>query len=234
MEGQLDYRRALRYQLDDAQWGMTLLFVTLAMLVPLVGPVVAFGYQSTVVEALARGGAGASPPRFDFARLADYLMRGLRMFVVSLVFGFLLAPILFVVIFTGNLTAALLLSRDGIAARMFGCVAVGGEVLIFLAVMVFGVALITPLLVRAALDKDLGGIFDMAFLRDFLARTWRECVVAHVVHLGISLGLFVAGLLACGIGIFPAVAYGTLVHAHLLGQLYLLYLSRGGRQVVLG
>jgi hypothetical protein len=227
----MDYRRALRYQFDSPDWGMNLLFVTLAMLVPLVGPVIAFGYQATVVEALARGGAAAPAPRFDFERLADYLTRGLRVFVVTVLLTLLITPVAFVIVLVGNLSAVFLFAQEDAAASMLGCAVVGLIIVLFIAAMVLAVSLATPLLVRAALDPDLGGVFDVGFARDFLARTWRETVQAHLVHVAINLGLFVLGLLACFIGIFPALTLGTLVQAHLLGQLYLLYLERGGRRI---
>jgi uncharacterized protein DUF4013 len=232
MKGTIDYRRALRYQLDDPQWGMTLLFNTLALLVPIIGPIVGLGYQSTVIEALARGGVGAPPPRFDFDRLADYLIRGLRMFVVALL-SLAVLPIAFVLVFAGNFTAAILFSRNSPVASVIGCVAVGVEVVLFVTLIVGMMALLAPLLVRAALATDFGAGFDVAFWRDFMARVGRDVVVSHLAHIGISLAFFVAGVLACGIGVFPAATYATLVHAHLLGQLYLLYVQRGGRAVAL-
>lgn len=229
----IDYRRALRYQLDDPEWWMTLLFVTLAMIVPLVGPVVAMGYQATVVEALARGGRNAPPPRFDFGRLADYLLRGLRMFVVTLLLTLLMTPVLFVIILVGNLSGVLLFSQEQPVTNMMGCLVIGVVAVLFTAVMVVGMALVTPLIIRGALDPDFAGIFDFAFLRDFLARTGRETVLAHLAHVGINLLLFIVGVLACFVGVFPAMAFGLLVQAHLFGQLYLLYVERGGRRIEL-
>lgn len=231
--GGLDYRRALRYQLDDPEWWMTLLFVTLAMIVPLVGPIVAMGYQGTVIEALARHGRNAPPPRFDFGLLADYLLRGLRMFLVTLLMTLLVTPVLLVVVFVGNLSGVLLFSREQPLTNMMGCTVMLVVALLFTAVMVVGIALVTPLIVRAALDRDFAGIFDFAFLRDFLTRVGRETVIAHLVHVVLNVLLFIAGVLACFIGAFPALAFGTLVQAHLFGQLYLLYLERGGRRVEL-
>jgi len=227
----LDYRRALRFLFDDEQWWVTVLFVTLAMLVPLVGPIVALGFQGAVVQSLARGGAAARPPRFEIERLADYLLCGLRLFVVSLLLTVVLVPIALVVLFTGNLGALVLFSRETAVTSVLGCIAVGAMAALFVAVMVLALAAITPLLVRASLDPDLAGIFDLAFARDFLARVGRETVLSLLVHLAINLALFFGGVLACFVGVFPALAFGTLVQAHLMGQLYLLYLGRGGRRI---
>lgn len=227
----LDYRRSLRFLFDDPEWPTTLLFVTLALLVPLVGPIVAFGYQATVIEALAREGSGAAPPRFVLEHLADYLLRGLRMWVVTLVLTLVVVPVAFAILMVGNLVAAMLFGQEEVAASLVGCVLLVTIAALFTATMVAAVALVTPLIVRAAIATDIGAVFDYDFLRDFLARTWRETLVAHLFHLVLNLGLFLAGALACLIGVFPALALGTIVQAHLLGQLYLLYLGCGGRRV---
>jgi len=232
--GKIDYQRALRYQLDDPSWVTTLFFVTLGIIVPLIGPIVVQGYQGTVIEALARGGINAPPPPFDFAKLADYLLRGLRMFVVSLLVSLILLPVFWlgsvVVLVTVLPTMHALGPGEGLST-MVGCslVAVFGLLAVALGLAISVV--VTPPIVRAALDRDLGGIFDFAFARDFLARTGADGWKAHLYLIGVNLGLFVVGMLACVIGVFPAIAFGMLVQAHLYGQLYLLYLHRGGRRV---
>lgn len=232
--GKIDYQRALRYQLDDPSWVKTLFFVTLGMIVPLIGPIVVQGYQGTVIEALARGGINAPPPPFDFAKLADYLLRGLRMFVVSLLVSLILLPVLWlgsvVVLVTVLPTMHALGPGEGLST-MVGCslLAVFGLLAVALGLAISVV--VTPPIVRAALDRDLGGIFDFAFARDFLARTGADGWKAHLYVIAINLGLFVVGMLACVIGVFPAIAFGMLLQAHLYGQLYLLYLHRGGRRV---
>jgi hypothetical protein len=232
--GAIDYGRALRYQMDDDEWWTTLLLVTVAVIVPLIGPIVAHGYQSTVIEALARRGREAPPPRFDLARLADYLLRGVRMFLVSLVLGLLLVPVIWlgsVVMLAVVLGTTHAVGPQEAAGQMLGCALTAVFVLLFLLVMLAAMTVVAAPLVRAALDPDFGGIFDFAFVRDFLMRTGLEGLKVNLFLVALNLGLFLVGLLACVIGIFPAIAFGMLVQAHLWGQLYLLYLERGGRRV---
>ena len=234
--GAIDYRRALQYQLDDESWITTLLFMAVAIIVPLVGGIVAFGYQATVIEALARSGAGAGPPRFDLERLVDYLLRGLRMFVVSLIVTVIMLPIIWLgsfVLLAGVLGTSHAMGPSEAATTMVGCVMTGIFVVLMLVIGLGIQVVITPLLLRAAMDKDFGAIFDLAWARDFLARTGMESVKVHLFMIVISLGFFLLGVIACVIGIFPALAYVMLVQAHLYGQLYLLYLRRGGRRVEL-
>lgn len=235
-QGAIDYRRALQYQLDDESWIATLLFMAVAIIVPLVGGIVAFGYQATVIEALARGGAGAGPPRFDLEKLVDYLLRGVRMFVVSLIVTVIMLPIVWlgsVVMLAGVLGTSHAIGPSETATTAVGCVMVGAFTVLVLAIGLAIQVVTTPLLLRAAMDKDFGAIFDIGWARDFLSRTGMESVKVHLFVIVISLGFFVLGVIACVIGIFPALAYVMLVQAHLYGQLYLLYLRRGGRGIAL-
>ncbi len=230
----MDYRRALDYQLDDPQWTTTLLFVTLALLVPLIGPVVALGYEGSVIAAVAATGNAAPPPRFDFECLSEYLLRGVRMFVVSLVLAFVLVPViwlLFALIIGGGIGAASIFGARDQASTLFGCLATAVGVVGFCSVMLVAGILITPLMVRAALDPDLAGLFDLGYVRDFIARTGRDGLTAHLFLIALNLGLVLVGLLACLVGVFPALAFGALVRAHVFGQLHRLYLERGGRRV---
>lgn len=235
-EAQIDYRRALQYQLDDESWITTLLCVTVGMIVPLVGGIVVHGYQATVVEALARDGAGAGPPRFDLERLVDYLMRGLRMFVVSLLAAVVIFPIAWLgsmLLLAGVIGGSHAIGPSETATTAVGCFMIGVFTVLMLTVALGVQVVITPLLVRAALDKDFGNIFDLAWARDFLVRTGMESVKAHLFVIVISLGFFLLGMIACIVGVFPAIAYVILVQAHMYGQLYLLYLRRGGRRIEL-
>ena len=235
----IDHGRALSYVFAREDWPRTLLFVTLATLVPLVGPVVVQGYQAVIAEHVAGRDVGRREdrdwPPFDFDRLADYLMRGLRVFVVSLAAGVLIVPVAMGVVWLTIFVSVLLGTTGGggedAIATFLGCAltSVGG---LFFAVLVFGtMALILPLWLQAGINPDLAGAFDLAFLRDFLRRAGREVLLAHVALVCIHVALLFAGALACLVGVFPAIGLMMLVQAHLYGQLYALYLSRGGTPI---
>jgi hypothetical protein len=227
----VDHRRALSFVFARPQWPNTVLMLTLAVLVPLVGPIVAMGYQAVLVEHIARRGDDNSWPLFDFARLADYLQRGLRVFLVSMVLSFVVTPIALVVLFVGNGVAVLLYDADAAwTIAVVGCVVIL-ESIVFVLVMAASLALMTPLWLRACLDSDLGAAFDFAFVRDFLARCWKQLLVSHTLLMLASVALMLAGMLACFVGMFPAIALTMLVQAHVYAQLYRVYLSRGGRDV---
>jgi hypothetical protein len=236
----IDHGRALSYVFAREDWPKTLLFVTLATLVPLVGPIVVQGYQAVIAEHVAgrdvaRREDGDWPP-FDFDRLADYLMRGLRVFVVSLVAGVLVVPVAMGVVWLATLVSILIgtTARGGgedALVTFLSCALTAAGGLVF-AALIFGVlVLILPLWLQAGINPDLAGAFDIGFLRDFLGRTAREVLLAHLALVCIHFALLLAGALACIVGVFPAIGLMMLVQAHLYGQLYGLYLSRGGRPI---
>ena len=225
--------RALSYIFERQGWPTTLLFVTLGMLVPLVGPMTVNGYQAVIARHVGRQG-DRDWPLFDFDRLADYLVRGLKVFVVSLLAGLVVMPVALVVVWVTVFLSALLTSAGGEHGAALACVGIGFLVIsmaLFLALIFGAMALVTPLWLQAGINPDFAGAFDFAFLRDFLARVGREVVIAHLVLVGLHLGLMIAGLLACFVGVFPAIGLMMLVQAHLYGQLYALYLARGGRPI---
>jgi hypothetical protein len=228
----LDYKQAMRAPFEQPQWPLTLLWVTLAGLVPFIGPVVAFGYQSTVTESVARGSSFAQQPPFVIEHLVDYLLRGVRLFVVSLLVAFVVAPVAFVILVVGMATSTALLGQQTAATSLLGTMAALSVVVGFLALVMAVMTLVAPLWVRAALDPDLGGLLDGAWMKDFLRRVGKESLLLHLFLLVLNLGLMIVGVLSCFVGIFPAMGYSGQVHAQLLGQLYALYVERGGRPIL--
>jgi hypothetical protein len=227
----VDHRRAFTIAFAGPDWPLRLLLVAAGMLVPLVGPVAVNGYQATIAERVPWRPDDLPP--VDLQRLVDYLLRGLRVFVVSVLVGLLLMPIAMVVMF-----ATVLLSAGAGAVLQDSCA--GGPVLLlisliggllFMAVIYGGMALATPLWLQAAINPDLAGALDFAFVKDFLARVGRQVIVSHLVLMLFSLAAFVAGVLACVVGVFPAMALVMIAQAHIYGQLYALYLARGGRPI---
>jgi hypothetical protein len=227
----IDHRLAVRTAFSGDDWPQRLLIVTLGMLVPLVGPIAVNGYQTAIAQEIPSR-RDVLPP-LDLQRLTDYLLRGLKVFLVSMAVGLLLVPVAMVVLFGSSLAAAMvgaLLQESSLAGVAALAVSLVGG-LVFTAVIYLGMALATPFWLQAGLNSDFGGVLDFDFVRDFLRRVGRQVIVSHLVLLLISLAAFVAGVLACVVGVFPAIALVMLVQAHVYGQLYALYLERGGRPI---
>lgn len=228
------YLRSVSWVFEQQDWPITLLCLAVASFVPMVGPVVANGYQATVAVELERGDSRERVRPFDLNSLIEYLVRGLRLFLVGLVIGVLLLPLIFV----GILGLALATAAVGAVAAgpgrepgaAFALVMVTGGLL--LGAVAIGVSSLgAPLWLRAAHLEDLAATYDLAFCKEFWRRAGWAAVACHFGMAGIAIALVVAGMLCCFVGIFPAIALIFLVQAHLYAQLYRLYLERGGTPI---
>jgi hypothetical protein len=92
---------------------------------------------------------------------------------------------------------------------------------------------VTPLTIRAGLTQDFRASFDVAWIKDFIRRMWIETLLTQLFLMAVGILSASLGLLACLVGILPAIAFVSLVQGHLFLQLYQLYLTRGGEPIQL-
>jgi hypothetical protein len=96
----------------------------------------------------------------------------------------------------------------------------------------FGAMLVSvPLHLRAALHPRLGAALSWGFVSDFLRRSWKPTLCAYLLFALASIPIVLGGMMLLIVGMFAAVAYLQLVHAHLLAQLADRYESLGGEPV---
>jgi hypothetical protein len=93
-------------------------------------------------------------------------------------------------------------------------------------------AVMIPLQFHAELANrfDLGGGFR--FATSFLKLVGGKAVVAYLVYNLLTIPLVMLGLLACFVGVYPASIVAIMAGQHLMVQLYLEYLDRGGEEIV--
>jgi hypothetical protein len=233
------YRDAFTYVFQSPGWVPNLLILALATLVPLIGPIFAFGYVAVVIESLRWGQNPADYHKIDINRLQDYLLRGLRVFLVSILAALAFVPVYFVFVF-GMIFASAAATAVGGGGDSGGAGAIGsalgclvtvvGSLLLLAAAIAIAMVLL-PLQIRASLNPDLGSVFSLSYVRDFIRRMGREALMYHVVLILAGIPLSLVGLLALVIGIFVVVAYIYLVQAHLLAQLADQYEARGGESI---
>jgi hypothetical protein len=231
------YWAAFTFLFSGPNWWKNLLILAVAMLVPIVGPVVMIGYLCEVLAPRPiDDGTGRliEPPRpvsgypdFEFPRLSAYLERGVWPFVASLVAGLAMMPVLFIVALPVFVVGA-----AGGGDVMIG-VAVAVAMVLFVAAIVLATAAMVPLTLRAAMLMEFGATFSYEWVRDFIRRTWVEMVLAWLFIIAIGIPLSLAGYLMCFVGLYPAMAILTAAQWHLDFQLYHLYMSRGGAPVPL-
>ena len=233
---QVRYWAAYKFVFSSPNGWKNLLILSGAMLVPIVGPVVAIGYLCDVLEPRPiDDGTGrvVEPPRpmgsgyldFNFSLFVQYLERGIWPFVASLVASLVMIPLMAVVMIPAVVAAV---AGAGDAMLAVGFVA---SAALFIAAMLAGVIVMVPLTVRAAMVMEFGPTFSLDWVKDFLARTWRDVLIAWLFLIATSIPLAVVGYLMCFIGMYPAMALITVAQWHLDFQLYHLYISRGGAPV---
>jgi hypothetical protein len=233
----IEYMRSYNYIFENPNWVMNVLWGFLCILstavIPILGQLVLMGYQYEVVESLYLV-RGARYPDFDINRFADYLGRSIWPFLVNLVVGLVLAPIIVI-------AALVLLGLTGAAASAAGddvgpLIAGLGMLLMFVVLIALSIGMvivILPMTLRAGLQQDFGAAFDFAWVKDFVGRTWVEMVLTTLFLMFSSIVVVLLGLLAFCVGMYAGVAVVMLAQAHIMYQLYMLYLSRGGTPIPL-
>lgn len=233
---QFEYLRSYNYIFENPNGMMNVLWGFLCILssalIPVLGQLVFMGYQFEVCEALIHA-RGTRYPDFDINRFADYLGRSIWPFLVSLILA-----IPFVIVMYIGLFGVIMMAAAGAAAGGEEAGPVLATVLgvlgtfIWLAIMIVGFALMTPMILKAGLTQDFGQGFDFGWAMDFLKKTWVELFLGSL-FLGFS-GMLVMllGLCALVIGMYAGMAVMMLAQAFLWYQLYMLHITRGGQPVM--
>jgi Protein of unknown function (DUF4013) len=230
------YWAAYKFVFSSPNGWKNLLILSGAMLVPIVGPVVAIGYLCDVLEPrpIDDGtGRAVEPPRpigsgypdFNFSLFVQYLERGIWPFVASLVASLIMLPLMVVVIIPAIVAV---IAGGGDAMLAVGIIA---SAVLCIAATLAGIIVMVPLTLRAAMVMEFGPTFSLDWAKDFVARTWRDVLIAWLFLMATSIPLVIVGYLMCFIGMYPAMALITVAQWHLDFQLYHLYVSRGGAPV---
>jgi hypothetical protein len=229
----LQYIEAYSFWFNHPNWLINLLLVTVCQIIPIVGPIVVLGYEYEVILAKLRR-TTRTYPELDFGRFTDYLSRGVWPFLVQLIQGLVIGPVMAVVFFLVFMLAGLGAAAQGPKGEPAIFLLVIPVMLVLFTFFVTLSALVmTPLVLRAGLTQDLGKAFDWAFVKDFMHRVGWETVYAHgFLMLSAWVALLIGSLLCC-VGAYPATSLILLAHTHLNWQLYELYLARGGMPIPL-
>jgi hypothetical protein len=199
-------------------------------IIPVVGQIIWIGYTFEVLEAIHRQ-PRRDYPDFDPARLMDYLKRGAWPFLAWLLSAVVIVPL--TLVFFSLFVLASILLRDAVgefAAATFG---VFSSIVFAVAVGIGSITLVTPIALRAGLAQDFATGFQWGFLWDFVRRVGWPLLAVNLFAFVVYGVADVLGMALCCVGFFPASAIAGLVQAHLLWQLYELYLARGGERIPL-
>ncbi len=229
----LDYGAMFRFLFTNPNWMMNLMWCSLCFLVAYVIPIlpqlVVIGYLFEQLERLHVRQDGTYDD-FDTNRFMDYLVRGLWP---------MLAAILLMLIVMVILVPLTLLGFGGGMALMANQNEEAGFAVFLLTTFGLMVAAIPlqlvllPIMLRAGLTQELGGAFSLAWIKDFLRRTWLEILVGTIVLTIANYVITLAGLLLFCIGVLPAMSLTMFAFMHFQWQVYEIYIDRGGTPLVL-
>ncbi|MBP89742.1 MAG: hypothetical protein CMJ64_24060 [Planctomycetaceae bacterium] len=229
--GQMEYMRSIHYIFENPNWLQNILFTALCAFIPLIGPLVNYGYQFEIIETLHLR-RGASYPDFDFNRFVDYLVRGLWVFLVAFVLGLATSAISFGV----AVLVAVLVGGAGVAGGEEG-VTIGMLIampLLIIGSLVFSILVqmfVVPCILRAGLTQDFGAAFDFGFAKQFVSNTWPQMIVTGLFSAATAIVLLMLGLAMMCVGIIFTMPIVVLLQAHLGFQLYEFHLARGGDHI---
>jgi hypothetical protein len=228
----MEYMRAYNYVFENPNWGMNLFWGFLCLvstiLIPVIGQLIFLGYMFEVIDGLLANRGGRYPD-FDINRFGDYLARSLWPFLVKLVVAVVAVPVVLIVIAIPAVIMGLLAAAVG--EDNAGIVVAIGVPLLVLVIISIGVLVsmvILPLVFRAGMTQSFAEGFNFGWAMDFAKKTWLEMFLAMLFLVFSAMVLGIIGLILCYLPVFAVGALAMLAEGHLMYQLYLLYLSRGG------
>ncbi len=212
--------------------GMSLLLGSICALIPMVGPIVLYGWLIGLFWARRDDENPENYPPFDFQHFTKYLERGLWPFVVSLVAGIVLVPVIMVIVFAFMIVGAALSETSELGEALAALMFFIGFIAYIVVLIGFGI-LLTPLMLKAMITQDFNSAFDLQFAKRFFSLVWAETLKSMLFLCG--LGILSTAVIACtcylGMFFVPALTYFSWLHIQ--KQLYKLYLGRGGEPVPL-
>jgi Protein of unknown function (DUF4013) len=212
------------------KWGMNMLLGAVAILIPIIGPIVLSGWHVTVFWAQGDEEDPAKFPPFDFQFFGKYLERGLWSFLVNLATSMVLVllvmclmiPFFIYIVIIGP-------GEDGLTLASGLLIAV--MMVLQLGFMLVFQLIITPLMIAATITQDFKSAFQMKFVMNFMSLVWKEMILALLFMFGLGLCLMVITAITCYIGMFFAVPVSLFSWYHIQKQIYHIYLLRGGEPI---
>ena len=106
----------------------------------------------------------------------------------------------------------------------------------FLAVVVASFAMnvvVLPITLRTGISQELGSAFNIAWIKEFVALTWKEMLLGGLALMAMQFAAMIVGLMLFCIGLYPAIVVVFYSAIHYQWQLYEIFLDRGGTPVPL-
>jgi len=232
-EPKIEYFAAFNYFFEHPEWGNSLLMGSVCMLIPILNAIVLAGYRYEIVEMKLRF-PDQLYPKFDFARLSQYITRGIWAFLIDMIAQMVLV-VPFLVVFYGSMIGiGIAVASNERVGLIVAAIVVPLVMLFLMTVSLLLSTAMVPLYLRAGLAQDFGQAFNLRWIKDFLAKVGVQTLLFTLFLMVTGAILGIIGYAACFIGLLPVIfllAGPVVAHAHY--QLYRLYLARGGEPIPL-
>lgn len=208
----MEFGKAFTYVFEDKDWLKKIGIAALVSLIPLIGQLIVMGWSLEVTRRVIQNDPNPLP---DWADFGGHTVRGLKSFVIGLVYAL---PIILLGACQGLIPV---LGGDGADDTMSTIILV---VTVCFSCVIFIYAILLALVLPAAYGKfaasdELGAAFRFREVFDLVraAPSAYLIVVLATLVTGIVAGL---GIILCFIGVFLTLAYAMAVNGHFYGQAY--------------
>ena len=216
---------AIKFVFEDQDWKYNVLIGMVLVLIPIIGPLALSGWLMEVHQRLVRRHPHPVP-KLEFGDFVFLLQRGVTPFLVSLV---TMLPLILIVY-------GMMVGIGFGAFFVYGAtdeplLAAGAGLVGTLFLMVFWclfAIVMNAAMTRAELLEDFGRTLRFGELMAYARRTAGMVVVKTFSFGFLSFGVVLLGLLACYIGIYPAIVVLQIASMHLRWQVYEDYVAKGG------
>lgn len=219
----MQFFEALRYPFRGPHRWVNLGCILVCMLIPVLGAIVISGYVIIAEKTLILS-PFADPPRFDFGKFSRYLQRGVPPFAVSLIASCALAALW--VPISLSVVLAVLFLQEHHAGMMIAIIVLAACAALLLMVVSF--AVLAPLMFKAGMDGKILEAFDKTFLLEYWRRVGWAQMGAQLWMMAMYIPVAMISFCLPLVGPYLAISYLLQVQAHMMAQLYLLYVRRGG------
>jgi len=208
----MDFGLSFSYVFKDREWFKKLAIAALFSLIPVVGQLVLSGWGLKATKNVIDGNKEYALPKVSFG---EDLGRGFMAFLITAIYSL---PVAIIVGLSSGIFVAGENADQTLMVILYilgGCISLLG-LLVGILFAFLSVAAVANYVAKGQFSaafnfKQVFGLVKKSFV------SWLLVLVGQVLALGIIAPL---GTIACIIGMFLTLAYGTAVFSHLLGQAY--------------
>ena len=237
----MEYLKGYKVFRSDPEWtkkiGVGSLLFLSTMCIPMLGQIVLVGWQALIMRRAVQGQDEPLPRLdLDFDYLGKLVGIGFKGFVVrflwsmpAMMLGFGVFFCLYFGAIAVGVGAAESGSGDEVGLVMMCCIGAGA--LLWLPFVVLLTIPANVAAMRTELTDDLNQGLRFKETIDFTKAMFKPLFKGHMLLFVVGGGLGIVGMLMCYVGIFPVVVLGMIAQAHLMAQVYRLWVEQGGEEL---